>query len=47
VSTSRSQPIDRNQLLRQITAALASLTSAHNVVLGEVDAASGRLVRRV
>ena len=46
VSTSLSQPIDRNRLLRQITDALASLTSAHNVVLWEVDAASGRLVRR-
>lgn len=46
VSTSLSKPIDRNRLLRQITDALASLTSAHNVVLWEVDAASGHLARR-
>jgi signal transduction histidine kinase len=46
VSLSLSQPIDRNRLLRQITDALAALTSAHNVVLWELDAASGVLVRR-
>ena len=46
VSSSLSQPIDRDRLLRQITDALASLTSAHNVVLWEEDAASGQLARR-
>ncbi len=46
VSLSLSQPIDRNRFLRQITDALASLTSAHNVVLWELDAAAGLLVRR-
>jgi signal transduction histidine kinase len=46
VSESLSQPIDRNRLLRQITDALATLTSAHNVVLWEVGAPSGHLVRR-
>ena len=46
VSLSLSQPIDRNRFLRQITDALAILTSAHNVVLWEVEAVSGLLVRR-
>jgi len=46
VSLSLSQGLDRNRLLRQITEALATLTSAHNVVLWELDAASSRLVRR-
>jgi hypothetical protein len=46
VSLSLSQPIDRNRFLRQITDALASLTSAHNVVLWELDAPAGLLVRR-
>ena len=46
VSLSLSQGLDRNRLLRQITDALASLTSAHNVVLWEVDTASSLLVRR-
>jgi hypothetical protein len=42
VSASLSQPIDRNRLLRQITDALATLTSAHNVV---VESRPGRSVR--
>src|SRR5260370_23089866 len=46
VSLSLSQGLDRNRLLRQITEALATLTSAHNVVLWELDAASSWLVRR-
>ena len=46
VSLSLSQGLDRNRLLRQITDALATLTSAHNVVLWEVDTASSLLVRR-
>ena len=46
VSLSLSQPIDRNRFLRQITDALASLTSAHNVVLWELDAPAGLLARR-
>jgi signal transduction histidine kinase len=46
VSLSLSQPIDRNRFLRQITEALASLTSAHNVVLWELDGPAGLLVRR-
>jgi two-component system NtrC family sensor kinase len=46
VSVSLSQGLDRNRFLRQITDALATLTSAHNVVLWEVDTASSLLVRR-
>jgi len=46
VSVSLSQGLDRNRFLRQITDALATLTSAHNVVLWEVDTASNLLVRR-
>ena len=45
VSLALSQQLDPNRLLRQITDALAALTGARNVVMWEVDRASGLLVR--
>ncbi len=46
VTLALSQQLDPDRLLQQITDALATLTSAHNVVLWEVDRAAGLLVRR-
>ncbi|MGH7413057.1 MAG: hybrid sensor histidine kinase/response regulator [Candidatus Rokuibacteriota bacterium] len=46
VTLALSQQLDPDRLLQQITDALATLTSAHNVVLWEVDRAAGVLVRR-
>ena len=46
VTLALSQQLDPDRLLQQITDALASLTGAHNVVLWEVDRATGLLVRR-
>jgi signal transduction histidine kinase len=46
VSLALAQQLDPDRLLRQITDALAALTGAQNVVMWEVDRASGQLVRR-
>jgi signal transduction histidine kinase/BarA-like signal transduction histidine kinase len=46
VSLALSRQLDPHRLLRQITDALAALTGAQNVVMWEVDRASGQLVRR-
>ncbi len=46
VSVALSQQLDPNRLLRQITDTVAALTAAHNVVMWELDRASGRLERR-
>jgi GAF domain-containing protein len=46
VNLSLSQQLDPKRLLQQITEALAQLTGASVVVLWEVQAAAGRIVRR-
>lgn len=46
VSVALSQQLDPNRLLRQIADTVAALTAAHNVVMWELDRASGRLERR-
>jgi two-component system NtrC family sensor kinase len=46
VSLALSRQLDPDRLLRQITDALAAITGAQNVVMWEVDRASGLLVRR-
>jgi GAF domain-containing protein len=46
VNLSLSQQLDLERLLQQITEALARLTGAFVVVLWEVQAATGRIVRR-
>ena len=46
VNAALSQHLDLEQLLKQITLALAQLTGARNVVFWEMDSAHGRLVRR-
>ena len=46
VSLALSQQLDPDRLLRQVTAALAALTGAHNVVMWDLDREAGLLVRR-